>query len=103
MERRRTRSWKRIAGLEIALGLLILAVIFVLAVNRDMKRAEGELLKNVEYMKEQCNDSEIRDLASEAKSLLRVTESVEQICWRLENGEDIQNSEIGRASCRERV
>ncbi len=93
MERRRTRSWKRIAGLEIALGLLILAVIFVLAVNRDMKRAEGELLKNVEYMKEQCNDSEIRDLASEAKSLLRVTESVEQICWRLENGEDIQNSD----------
>lgn len=93
MERRRTRSWKRIAGLEIVLGLLMLAVIFVLAVNRDMKRAEGELLKNVEYMKEQCNDSEIRDLASEAKSLLRVTESVEQICWRLENGEDIQNSD----------
>lgn len=51
-----------------------------------MKRAEGELLKNVEYMKEQCNDSEIRDLASEAKSLLRVTRVSTNLLanWKME-------------------
>jgi|GEM_PF-4248028 len=91
MEHKKTRSWKKIITLEIAIGLLLLLFAFGVSINADMKRAENELLTNVQYMKEQCNDSEIRDLASEAKSLLRVTESVEQIRWRLENGEDIQD------------
>lgn len=76
--------WKLIIPLEIVVGFLILVVSFVIASNVDMKKAETELLALVDYMKEQCNDSAIRDMASEAKSLLRVTESVEQIRWRLE-------------------
>ena len=44
-------------------------------------------------MKEQCNDSGIRDLASEAKSFLRVMESVEQVRWRLEYGKDTRSLE----------
>lgn len=78
--------WKVLVLLEIVLGLLITIVSFMLAANADMNKAEQKLLTTVEYMKKQCNDSEIRDMASEAKSLLRVTESVEQIRWRLEYG-----------------
>lgn len=85
MKNKRVISWKQMIPLEIFLGLLILTVTFVIAANLDMKKAEEGLNTTVEYMKEQCNDSEIRDLASEAKSLLRVTESVEQIRWRLEH------------------
>lgn len=75
--------WKVIIPLEIVIGLVILFASFLMAVNVDMNKAENELHTIVDYMKDQCNDSEIRDMASEAKSLLRVTESVEQIRWRL--------------------
>ena len=92
MKNRRVISWKRMLPLEIIIGLLILVATFVIAVNSDMKKAENILMTTVEYMKEQCNDSEIRDLASEAKSLLRVTESVEQIRWRLEYTKQAQQN-----------
>ena len=88
MENNKEISWKLVVVLEVVIGFLILTVTLIIASNKDMAKAESELLKTVEYMKEQCNDSEIRDLASEAKSLLRVTESVEQIRWRLEHGTD---------------
>lgn len=88
MESKRLISRKLIAPLQVAVGMVIIVVAFLVATNRDMNKAQGELLKTVEYMKEQCNDSGIRDLASEAKSLLRVTESVEQVRWRLEYGKD---------------
>ena len=90
VKNKREISWKRMIPLEIIIGILILAVTFIVAVNIDMKKAESNLLTTVEYMKEQCNDSEIRDLASEAKSLLRVTESVEQIRWRLEYSQQVE-------------
>lgn len=80
--------WRIIVPLESILGVLILIVSTVLAANSDMKAAEKEMRTTVEYMKDQCNDSEIRDMASEAKSLLRVTESIEQVRWRLEYGEE---------------
>ena len=49
----------------------------------------------MEYMKEQCNNSVLRDLASESKSLLRVTESVEQVHWRLKYGRGVQFAAAG--------
>lgn len=101
MNNKRTISWKYIVSLEIIVGLLILIITFAIASNIDMKNAEKSLLTTVEYMKEQCNDSGLRDLASEAKSLLRVTESVEQIRWRLEHEEaqdiDSINSSVWEA------
>ena len=90
MKNKRVISWKRILPLEMVLGILVLAATLVVATNIDMKKAENILTTTVKYMKEQCNDSEIRDLASEAKSLLRVTESVEQIRWRLEYTQQAQ-------------
>lgn len=87
---KRMIPWKSVIRLELVIGILILLTSFAIAANSDMKKAEKELLTTVEYMKEQCNDSEIRDMASEAKSLLRVSESVEQIRWRLRDGEEIR-------------
>lgn len=81
---KRLVPWKVMIVLEMIVGLVILVITFILAANADMNKAEQKLLITVEYMKEQCNDSEIWDLASEAKSLLRVTESTEQTRWRLE-------------------
>ena len=90
---KRVIPWKWLFPVEISIGVLILIITFFFAANADMKKAETQLLTTVDYMKEQCNDSEIRDMASEAKSLLRVTESVEQIRWRLEYGREIQTEE----------
>ena len=96
---RQTILRKRLVPLEILLGLVLVIGAFVFASNADMKKAQNKLLTTVEYMKEQCNNSQLRELASEAKSLLRVTESVEQIRWRLKYGAEAQenqgvNSEI---------
>ena len=85
--------WRAIVVMEIVFGLLIMIITFILATNADMNKAEQKLLTTVEYMKKQCNDSEIRDMASEGKSLLRVTESVEQIRWRLKYG--VEATEAG--------
>lgn len=86
----RVVPWKTMIPLEIFVGLLIMIGTFVIAANADMNKKETELLNTVEYMRTQCNDSVIRDLASEAKSLVRVTESIEQIRFRLEYGAETQ-------------
>lgn len=82
--------WKLLIPLEIVVGVLLVIASFIAATNVDMKKTETELHSMVDYMREQCNDSVIRDIASEAKSLLRVTESVEQIRWRLQYGGKLQ-------------
>ena len=78
----RTIPWKKIVPLEILLGLAILAATFAVSVRTDLSKAQTQLGNMLEYMKEQCNLSQLRDLASEAKSLMRGTESAEQIRWR---------------------
>ena len=61
---------------EILMGLALLAIVFFLSARSDMRSAESQLYSTVEYIKAQCNASQLHDLASEAKSLLRVSESV---------------------------
>lgn len=90
MKNKQMVLWKRLIPVEILIGLVLMIISFLVASNIDMGKAQRELITTVDYMKEQCNDSQIRDLASEAKSLLRVTESVEQIRWRLEYGMEVQ-------------
>ena len=65
--------------LEILMGLALLAVVFFFSTRSDMASAESQLYSTVEYIKAQCNASQLHDLASEAKSLLRVSESVSMI------------------------
>lgn len=76
--------WKRFLLLEILVGLLLLLAATFIAARADMASAERQLLTAVEYIKEQCNSSQLRDLGSESKSLIRVTESVEAVRWRLQ-------------------
>lgn len=78
-------SWKVIVPIQVICGVLIMIITFIIACNSDMRKAQQKLLVTAEYMKKQCNDSGIRDMASEGKSLIRVTESVEEIRWRLKN------------------
>ncbi len=84
--KKRLFNWRRLVPVEIVIGMILLMVMFVIASNADIASTEEKLITTVEYMKEQCNNSQMRDLASESKSLLRVTESVEQIRWRLTYG-----------------
>ena len=69
--------------LEIAFGMAMLAGVFFFSARADMIETESRLRSTVEYMKAQCNASQLHDLASEAKSLLRMSESVSMIQTRL--------------------
>ena len=69
--------------LEIAFGMVLLAGVFFYSARADVIEAENRLRSTVEYMKGQCNASQLHDLASEAKSLLRMSESVSMIQMRL--------------------
>lgn len=92
-------SLKNLLPFEIAGGFVLVIIAFIVASNIDMTKAQNKLVSTVEYMKNQCNDSEIRDLASEAKSELRLTESVEQVRWRLRYGSEItQNNQDNEAT-----
>ena len=70
--------------LEIAFGMAMLAGVFFFSARADMIEAESRLRSTVEYIKGQCNASQLHDLASEAKSLLRMSESVTMIQVRLQ-------------------
>ena len=92
------RQWssRRTLILEIIAGIALLTVTFLFSTRSDMAAAEARLYSAVEYMKEQCNASHLRDLASEAKSLLRVSESVTMIqecLWDMESvdGDALEN------------
>lgn len=84
-----TLRWRQLIPVEILVGILLMTVMFVIASNDDISTAEQELVSKVEYMKEQCNNSQLINLASEAKSLLRLTESAEQIRWRMKYGPEL--------------
>lgn len=86
--KKRLLQWQKIVPLEILMAVLLLAITFLVSANSDIARTEQRLNQTVEYIKEQCNASQLRDLASEAKSLLRVTQSAEQVRSRLEYAAD---------------
>ena len=76
--------WKKLIVLEITVGIFLLLITFFVAAQADIDKAEDKLVASVEYIKEQCNKSQVRDEASEAKSLLRVTESTDDVSRRLQ-------------------
>lgn len=75
--------WKRLICLEIVVGLVLLLITFAVTAKADIDKAEDKLVASVEYIRQQCNNSQIRDEASESKSLLRVTESTDDVSRRL--------------------
>lgn len=68
----------------ILFGILFLWFVLFFATRADMVNTTETLSNTVEYLKDQCNNSVLRDMASETKSLLRVTESVDMVKWRLQ-------------------
>lgn len=64
--------------LSVLIGILLLVSISFYSANTDIATAEDALSTRVDYIKEQCADYSSLNLASEAKSLLRVTESAQQ-------------------------
>ncbi len=95
---KRLVRWQQLIPFEILVGLLLLAGTFTVSASTDTSKAEQQLYHTVEYIKEQCNNGQLRDLASEAKSLLRVTQSAEQIRWRLEYGTDAMDTQADIAN-----
>ena len=65
-------------------GILLLGIVLAIASNADMASTTEQLTTTVEYLKDQCNNSVLRDMASEAKSLLRISESADGVKWRLQ-------------------
>ena len=82
MKTKKRGGW-RLLLLEILAGLGLLAATFLVSTRADIATTEKYLYSIVEYMKAQCNSSNLRDLASEAKSLLRMSESVAMIRDRM--------------------
>ena len=83
-ETKQAIPWKKLIVLEITVGVFLLLITFFVAARADIDKAEDKLVASVEYIKEQCNKSQVRDEASEAKSLLRVTESTDDVSRRLQ-------------------
>ena len=73
MEKKLLSSRKHPVLLRIIVGILLLGITLVVASNADMKSTTEQLSTTVEYLKDQCNNSVLRDMASEAKSLIRVS------------------------------
>ena len=80
------RNRKRALILKILVGVLLLLVAFFFSSQIDLFSAKDHLSSTVRYMKEQCNASQLRELGSETKSLLRVSESVSMVRDRLQDG-----------------
>lgn len=65
--------------LEILIGILLAGVVLILSTKNDMARTEETLKTNVKYIKEQCNNYNRLNLASETRSLMRVIESARHV------------------------
>lgn len=69
----------RIWALEIVSGIILLYLAFWISIHADISNAAQRLSSTVNYVKEQCNNDQKMELASETKSLMRIMESAEYI------------------------
>ena len=60
--------------LEVLLGVILMGGVFLIAVHVDVRSAKRTLTSTVSYIKEQCNQYERLNLASETKSMMRIIE-----------------------------
>ena len=80
-EKKRRSKWPLLNLVSVISGLVLFSIVFLASTTIDINNAGMRLLNTVEYIKEQCNNSQLRDLASESKSLLRVSESIDMVRW----------------------
>ena len=67
----------------VLIGLAVLIGAFVAATKSNMANIQSTLSNTTSYVKEQCNHYARIQLASETKSLMRMTESCKQIVHQL--------------------
>ena len=85
---------RRIWPLELLVGAVLMCIVFILATRADMKRTEGMLEKNVNYIKEQCSIYNRLNLASETRSMLRMIESARQLKKNLQYEETVTGQKL---------
>ena len=77
----------------IFIGVVIMAIALFISVSVDMAAAQHTLRTTTAYIKEQCNRYARTELASETKSLMRITESCEQVARDLAAKGGLSSSE----------
>lgn len=75
--------------LEVIFGLVLLAAVFWSSSQRDIERAEENIYEKVTYVKEQCDNYTSLNLASEARGLMRVIQSANQVAEQLKYEKDL--------------
>ena len=61
-------------------GLLLLGGVLGLSAHRDLQNAEKQFEDTISYVKEQCTGYDNLNLATEAKSLMRMMENAQHLC-----------------------
>lgn len=67
----KNKSNRLLYTLEVLLGVILMGGVFLIAVHVDVRSAKRTLTSTVSYIKEQCNQYERLNLASETKSMMR--------------------------------
>lgn len=74
-------------------GLLILGGVLGLSAHSDLQNAEKQFEDTISYVKEQCTSYDNLNLATEAKSLMRVMENAQHLCSEIARD---QQENLGR-------
>ena len=61
-------------------GLLMLGGVLIFSAHSDIQNAEKQFEDTISYVKEQCTDYDNLNLATEAKSLMRMMENAQHLC-----------------------
>ena len=61
-------------------GLLLLGGVLGVSAHSDLQNAEKQFEDTISYVKEQCTGYDNLNLATEAKSLMRVMENAQHLC-----------------------
>ena len=85
---------QRIWPIELLIGVILLAVVFVIATKADIARTEEEIYDNVDYIKEQCDIYNRLNLAAETRSLMRVIESSKQVAQRIQYEKELNGTTL---------
>ena len=81
MEKSQSAFSRRQFALVCALaGLVMLGGVLIFSAHSDLQNAEKQFEDTISYVKEQCTDYDNLNLASEAKSLMRMMENAQHLC-----------------------
>lgn len=88
-----TRVARRDRMIRIVAGIVIVFVSWFISSRTDLSSAERSLIATTSYIKEQCNRFVRIEMATETKSLIRVTESCNQVAYMLADNTSEEDGE----------